>query len=223
MDLLVIAGCIIIIILFAVMMYYLSETASCKTNYKELEKKYELDTTPIKLQIADLKTQVFDLENEKKNLKTTVDRQDARNKLLEKNIFGKFSNGELVSNEGNCVSIADSTKGDLTFLQLKDTLKCNPIFSYEPNYRQISVKVGTATKCIDAFNENEVVLNDCIKNSQKQKFDYYPLYDTKLKSQLYAKCLAYDKESKILQLKRCDIPENIVVKDSVNNLYLANT
>lgn len=223
MDLIVIAACLIIIILFAVMLYYITETLTCKKKYGELEKKYEEDTTPIKLQISDLKTQVFDLQNEKKNLQVSLTRQEERSKLLGKNIYGKFTNGELTNSEEKCVSLADSTKGDLTFLQVKNTTKCNPIFSYEPNYKQISVKVGTSTKCIDAFNENEVVLNDCIKNSQKQKFDYYPLFNGKLKSQLYSKCLAYDKESNILQLKKCDVDETIFVKDSDKYLYLENS
>jgi hypothetical protein len=223
MDLIVISACLVIVILFAVMLYYITETFSCKKSYVELEKKYEQDTTPIKLQISDLKTKVFDLENERKNLQISLTQQEERGKLLGKNIFGKFTNGELVNNEGKCISIADSTKGDLTFLQLKNTIKCNPIFSYEPNYKQIGVKVGTSTKCIDAFNENEIVLNDCIKNSQKQKFDYFPLFNGKLKSQLYSKCLAYDKESNILQLKQCDVDESIVVKDSDKYLYLGNS
>ena len=147
-----------------------------------------------------------------------------------KNIFGKFTNGELVNNEGKCISIADSTKGDLTFLQLKNTIKCNPIFSYEPNYKQIGVKVGTSTKCIDAFNENDIVLNDCIKNSQKQKFDYYPFFnDGKLYSGLYSKCISYNKESNILVLAKCEDDNdnnnndnNIIVSNSINNLYLKN-
>jgi hypothetical protein len=222
MDLIVIAACLVIVILFAVMLYYITETFSCKKSYVELEKKYEDDTKPIKIQISDLKTKVFDLENERKNLQVSLTQQEERGKLLGKNVFGKFTNGEIVNNEGKCVSIADSTKGDLTFLQLKNTIKCNPIFSYEPNYKQISVKVGTSTKCIDAFNENEIVLNDCIKNSQKQKFDYFPLFNGKLKSQLYSKCLAYDKESNILQLKQCDVDETVVVKDSDKYLYLGN-
>lgn len=222
MDLIVIAACLVIVILFAVMLYYITETFSCKKSYVELEKKYEDDTKPIKIQISDLKTKVFDLENERKNLQVSLTQQEERGKLLGKNVFGKFTNGEIVNNEGKCVSIADSTKGDLTFLQLKNTIKCNPIFSYEPNYKQISVKVGTSTKCIDAFNENEIVLNDCIKNSQKQKFDYFPLFNGKLKSQLYSKCLAYDKESNILQLKQCDVDESVVVKDSDKYLYLGN-
>ena len=223
MDLIVIESVFLIVILFAIMLYYITETSSCKRRYVDLEKKYEEDTTPIKLQISDLKTKVFDLETEKKNLQVSLTRQEERGKLLGKNIFGKFSNGELTNSEGKCVSVADSTKGDLTFLQVKNTIKCNPMFSYEPNYKQISVKVGTSTKCIDAFNENEVVLNDCIKNSQKQKFDYYPLFNGKLKSQLYSKCLAYDKESNILQLKRCDVDESIFVKDSDKYLYLENS
>jgi hypothetical protein len=222
MDSITIACSVILIVVIAVMGYYISETLACKQNYKDLEKKYEQDTTPIKLQIADLNTKVFDLENAKKILEENLRTTEARKVLLQKNVFGKFAEGELSDFDGNCVSIADSTKGDLTFLQVKNTQKCNPIFSYEPNYKQISVKVGTATKCVDAFNENEVVLNDCIRNSQKQKFDYYPLYDGKLKSQLYSKCLSYDKESKILQLKKCDIDENIIVKNSDNHIYLIN-
>ena len=159
MDLIVIAACLVIVILFAVMLYYITETFSCKKSYVELEKKYEDDTKPIKIQISDLKTKVFELENDREKLQVLLTGQEERNKLLSKNILGKFTNGELVDNEGRCVYIADSTKGDLTFLQIKDTKKCNPIFSYEPNYKQISVKVGTSTKCIDAFNENEIVLN----------------------------------------------------------------
>jgi len=189
---------------------------------KKLDKKNENDPNIIKIQISDLKTKVFELENERGKLQVLLSDKEEQNKLLGKNILGKFTNGELVDNEGRCVYIADSTKGDLTFLQVKNTTKCNPIFSYEPNYKQISVKVGTSTKCIDAFNENEIVLNDCIKNSQKQKFDYYPLFNGKFKSQLYSKCLSYNKESNILQLKQCDVDESIVAKDSDKYLYLEN-
>lgn len=222
MDSITIACSVTLLIVVVVMGYYISETLACKQNYKDLEKKYEKDTTPINIQITDLNTKVFDLQNEKKILQDNLEKSDASKTLLQKNVLGKFIDGLLSDTDGNCVSIADSTKGDLTFLQLKNTQKCNPIFSYEPNYKQISVKVGSATKCIDAFNENEVVLNDCIKNSQKQKFDYYPLYDGKLKSQLYSKCLTYDKESKIIQLKKCDTDESIIVKNSDNYIYLPN-
>jgi hypothetical protein len=169
-----------------------------------------------------LKTKIFGLENDKEQLQDNLAKTEARNVLYKKNIVGKFVDGSLINKEGNCVSIADSTKGDLTFLQVKNTPKCNPIFSYDPNYKQISVKVGVSTKCIDAFNENDVVLNDCIKNSQKQKFEYFPLHDSKLRSSLYSKCLTYDKESKILQLKPCNLDENILVKDSDKYLYLQN-
>jgi hypothetical protein len=212
----------ICVIITGFLIYYVSETLSCKKNYKDLEIKYEQDTTPIKIQIADLKTKVFGLENDKKQLEENLSRTEARNVLYKKNIIGKFTDGSLINNAGNCVSIADSTKGDLTFLQVKNTQKCNPIFTYDPSYKQIIVKVGTSTKCVDAFNENDVVLNDCIKNSQKQKFDYFPLYDSKLKSSLYSKCLTYDKESNIIQLKPCNKDENILVKESDKYLYIQN-
>ena len=222
MDLQFVGSSSVIVILLSILMYYLSDSWACNKNLKDLRVKYEQDTTPIKLQIEDLKTQVFSLETERSQLQENLARTEARRDLVTRNVLGKFTKGELTSLDGKCVSIADSSKGDLTFLQVKQTLKCNPIFSYEPNYKQISVSVGTATKCVDAFNENEIVLNDCIKNSQKQKFDYYPIFDGRLKSQLYSKCLGYNKESGILQLRPCDSKDAIIVKDSAKHLALIN-
>ena len=223
-DTTTILSIVIIIILSITTIFFISEQIFCKQSLSNLQVKYEQDTTPIKLQISNLKTDIFDLQTEKTQLKDTLSKREARNALLEKNVLGKFHNGDLITKNGDCVGIADTTKGDLSFLQVKNTKKCNSIFSYDPNYKQISLQVGTTTKCIDAFNENDIVLNDCIKNSQKQKFDYYPFFnDGKLYSGLYSKCISYNKESNILRLEKCeDDDNNIIVSNSVNNLYLQN-
>jgi hypothetical protein len=222
-DTTTILSIVIIIILSITTIFFISEQIFCKQSLSNLQVKYEQDTTPIKLQISNLKTDIFDLQTEKTQLKDNLSKRDARNALLEKNVLGKFNNGDLITKNGDCVGIADTTKGDLSFLQVKNTKKCNSIFSYDPNYKQISLQLGTTTKCIDAFNENDIVLNDCIKNSQKQKFDYYPFFnDGKLYSGLYSKCISYNKESNILRLEKCDDDNNIIVSNSVNNLYLQN-
>lgn len=214
---------IIIIILSITTVFFISEQIFCKQSLSNLQVKYDQDTTPIKLQISNLKTDIFNLQTEKTQLKDNLSKREARNSLLEKNVLGKFDNGGLITKNGDCVGIADTTKGDLSFLQVKNTKKCNSIFSYDPNYKQISLQVGTTTKCIDAFNENDIVLNDCIKNSQKQKFDYYPFFnDGKLYSGLYSKCISYNKESNILGLEKCEDDNNIIVSNSINNLYLQN-
>lgn len=214
---------IIIIILSITTVFFISEQIFCKQSLSNLQVKYDQDTTPIKLQISNLKTDIFNLQTEKTQLKDNLSKREARNSLLEKNVLGKFDNGSLITKNGDCVGIADTTKGDLSFLQVKNTKKCNSIFSYDPNYKQISLQVGTTTKCIDAFNENDIVLNDCIKNSQKQKFDYYPFFnDGKLYSGLYSKCISYNKESNILGLEKCEDDNNIIVSNSINNLYLQN-
>ena len=130
---------------------------------------------------------------------------------------------EIISNKYNdlCQTSSDINEHLPTLYEYAK--KCNSIFSYDPNYKQISLKVGTTTKCIDAFNENDIVLNDCIKNSQKQKFDYYPFFnDGKLYSGLYSKCISYNKESNILGLTKCEDDNNIIVSNSIDNLYLQN-
>jgi hypothetical protein len=223
MDTTTILSIVIIVILSIATIFFISEQVSCKQSLSNLQVKYDEDTTPIKLQISNLKTDIFNLQNEKTQLQDNLSKREARNSLLEKNVLGKFDKGDLITKNGDCIGIADTTKGDLSFLQVKNTKKCNSIFSYDPNYKQISVQVGSSTKCIDAFNENDIVLNDCIKNSQKQKFDYYPFFnDGKLYSGLYSKCISYNKDSNILSLAKCEDDNNIIVSNSTNNLYLQN-
>jgi hypothetical protein len=223
MDTTTILSIVIIVILSITTIFFISDDVSCKQSLSNLQIKYDQDTTPIKLQISNLKTDIFNLQNEKTQLQDNLSKREVRNSLLEKNVLGKFDKGDLITKNGDCVGISDTTKGDLSFLQVKNTKKCNSIFSYDPNYKQISLKVGTSTKCIDAFNENDIVLNDCIKNSQKQKFDYYPFFnDGKLYSGLYSKCISYNKESNILGLAKCEDDNNIIVSNSINNLYLQN-
>jgi hypothetical protein len=229
-DTTTILSILIIIILSITTIFFISEQIFCKQSLSNLQVKYEQDTTPIKLQISNLKTDIFNLQTEKTQLKDNLSKREVRNSLLERNVLGKFDKGDLIAKNGDCIGIADTTKGDLSFLQVKNTKKCNSIFSYDPNYKQLNVQVGTTTKCIDAFNENDIVLNDCIKNSQKQKFDYYPFFnDGKLYSGLYSKCISYNKESNILVLAKCEDDNdnnnndnNIIVSNSINNLYLKN-
>lgn len=149
-----------------------------------------------------------------------------RNTLLEKNIPGIFQNADLFSSEKNCISIAESTRGDLQYLELSKSNNCNNIFTYDPVNKQIIVKMNDSTKCITSLNETDIVLNDCVKTSEKQKFNYYPLSDGKFYSSLYSKCLSYNPNDNsnnkynIVQLDNCRAANNIFYKQG--DLFLPN-
>ena len=148
-----------------------------------------------------------------------------RNTLLEQNIHGIFQNADLFSSEKNCISIAESTRGDLQYLELSKSNNCNNIFTYDPVNKQIIVKTNDSTKCITSLNETDIVLNDCVKTSEKQKFNYYPLSDGKFYSSLYSKCLSYNSsdnssDNSIVQLDNCKADNNIFYKRG--DLFLPN-
>lgn len=143
-----------------------------------------------------------------------------RNTLLEQNIPGIFQNADLFSSEKKCISIAESKRGDLSYLELSKLKNCNNIFTYDPANKQIIVKINDSTKCITSLNEKDIVLNDCVKTSEKQKFNYYPLSDGKFYSSLYSKCLSYNNDSNIVELDNCKASNNIFNK--VGNLFLPN-
>lgn len=152
----------------------------------------------------------------------------SRIKLLEKNIIGKFDKSPLITILDNgCTTIADDTIGDYTFLKLIKnctTPQNYNIFNYEPIYKQISVQLGDQSKCLDAVNETNIILNECLKTSQKQKFAYYPLDNGKIKSVLYSTCIGYNKDTNLLELQECNRSTNITTQLSErdSHLYLVN-
>lgn len=143
-----------------------------------------------------------------------------KNTLLEQNIPGIFQNVELFNNDKNCISISESMRNDLSYLELSKTKNCNNIFTYDPVNKQIIVKTNESSKCITSLNETDIVLNDCVKTSEKQKFNYYPLFDGKFYSSLYSKCLSYNNDSNIIELDNCRASNNISNKQG--NLFLPN-
>ena len=52
---------VVIVILSITTIFFISEDVSCKQSLSNLKIKYEEDTTPIKLQISNLKTDIFNL------------------------------------------------------------------------------------------------------------------------------------------------------------------
>jgi hypothetical protein len=125
------------------------------------------------------------------------------------------------------VSIADATKGDFSYLQL-NTLCKEPdqvkIFSYDPVYKQIIMDLGQQKRCIDAVNENDIVINECLRTSQKQKFNYFPLYGGRFKSMLYNKCIGFNPENNILELQTCNDNTNVMTRKDKqqSHLFLEN-
>ena len=68
-DTTTILSILIIIILSITTIFFISEQIFCKQSLSNLQVKYEQDTTPIKLQISNLKTDIFNLQTEKTQLK----------------------------------------------------------------------------------------------------------------------------------------------------------
>jgi hypothetical protein len=143
-----------------------------------------------------------------------------RNNLLEKNISGIFTNSDLTNEDKKCIDISSRKRGAFQYLELTDFQKCNDIFTYEPINKQLFVKTNESTKCITSLNENDLVLNDCVKTFDKQQFDYFPMHDGKFHSSLYSKCLSYNKDSNIIELDDCRGSNNIVKS---GNLFLPNS
>lgn len=205
---------IIILISIGLLIY---KWYSSNIEIRELESKCNVDMYTIKEQNKNLTT-----ENTK--LKSTLNQSDTRLKLLNKNMIGIFDKSSISNKENNkCVSIAQNTKGDNILLQLDKNCTDSKIFTYDPNYKQVTTNYRDQTKCIDTFNETDIVLSDCIKNSQKQKFNYYPLLDNKLHSVLYSKCLSYNTDTNIIQLESCDKDTNLIINNLAKEvLYITN-
>jgi hypothetical protein len=156
------------------------------------------------------------LTKRKSELEDTTAKDKQYIASLEKNVSGEFENIVLKSKPDLCVKIATKTKGDFTFLQEQSDCVESDNFSYDPIQQQIRTN---KTKCIEAFNENDIILSECSSTSLKQRFMYYPLYDGKLKSTLYSKCLGTNADG-LLSLQSCDL-SNIVTKNG--SIYLPNS
>ena len=153
-------------------------------------------------------------------MQTQTGELQTRNTLLEKNINGIFVNSDLVNEDKKCVDISSKKRGAFQYLELSNLQKCNDIFTYEPINKQLFVKTNESTKCITSLNDNDIILNDCIKSFDKQQFDYFPMHDGKFHSSLYSKCLSYNKDSNIIELDDCRESNNIVKR---SNLFLPNS
>lgn len=214
----------VITLFVALFVVYWQQNADCRSNFEKLQQKYEDDTKPLKFQVSDLKTKIFELTQDKEQLSKNIGTRDGTIKKLEQNVYGKFDNGYIVSDKDrSCVTLADNTKGDYSLLQLNVTCK-NPekinIFSYDPVYKQLQIKLGSSVKCVDSLNENDVIVSDCIKTAQKQKFNYFPLYDGRFKSMLYSKCLGYNLDNNIIELQKCGEITNISTPKELQRTHL---
>ena len=158
--------------------------------------------------------------DETDELQRQTGKLQTRNTLLEKNINGIFVNSDLVNEDKKCVDISSKKRGAFQYLELSNLQKCNDIFTYEPINKQLFVKTNESTKCITSLNDNDIILNDCIKSFDKQQFDYFPMHDGKFHSSLYSKCLSYNKDSNIIELDDCRESNNIVKR---SNLFLPNS
>ena len=158
--------------------------------------------------------------DETDELQRQTGKLQTRNTLLEKNINGIFVNSDLVNEDKKCVDISSKKRGAFQYLELSNLQKCNDIFTYEPINKQLFVKTNESTKCITSLNDNDIILNDCIKSFDKQQFNYFPMHDGKFHSSLYSKCLSYNKDSNIIELDDCRESNNIVKR---SNLFLPNS
>lgn len=210
---------LICIILAGLFGYYLYQDTSCENELTTLQNSNNSTINHLK----DLESLKMDLA---KSEQSNVDKSN-RITMLEKNIYGKFDKTSLSNaNLNRCVRIADNTKGDYTYLQL-DTKCTEPsvynIFSYEPNNKQLLV----GNKCLDTINENDIVVDDCIITSQKQKFDYFPYNGGRIKSSLYSKCLGYNATSNLLELQECENTSNFLIQTNPGlwskHLYTMNS
>lgn len=214
----------VVVLLIVLFVVYWRQSTDCKNDLEKLQKQYNTDTQPLKFQMSDLNTKVFELTQDQKQLNTDISNRDSRIKKLEQNLYDKFDNGYIVSDKNDtCVTISDDTKGEYNLLQLNSNCK-NPekmkIFSYDPVYKQLQIKMGSSMKCVDSMNENDVIISDCIKTAQKQKFNYFPLYDGRFKSMLYSKCLGYNSDDKIIELQKCGETTNIKTPKELQNTHL---
>lgn len=200
----------------------------CESKFQKIQQKYDNDIKPMNESIKEYRIKVGELVTQNEKYEKSLSEQTSMNKLFEKNIIGNFSNNYIISDkEDACVEVSKDKKGDVSFLGLNKNCfdpKKYSIFNYDPVDRQLIVKIDDTQRCVEAFNTNDVILNDCIKTSQRQKFNYYPLYDGKFKSAVYSKCLGYNPESNIIELQKCGDNTNIKIKDSLRKeqLFLEN-
>lgn len=218
-----------ILIIFTIMLIFNSiELNDCKYKYFKLEKKYDDDIKPKDEAVKELNVKNDDLRLKNDKYENRLREISNFNDTLQKNVIGIFNNNYILSDKpDSCVDIVSERKGDISYLDLN--LNCiDPnkykIFNYEPINRQLYINLGNEQKCVEAFNTTDVILNDCSKTSQRQKFNYYPMYDGSFKSMLYSKCLGYNPETKIIELQKCNDSTNIRIKEQQRkeHLFLEN-
>lgn len=165
---------------------------------------------PASLRELDAQRQIVEIQSELNEKDEEIFRLASKLSTIQNKYIGEFEKIPLGDTQGSCIKIGNDTKGAFNVLTKssscadEDDVK---IFSYNNENRQ--VKVGD-NFCIDAVNENDVILSNCIKSSQRQLFQYYPYVDGKLKSSLYNKCLGVNSDS-IVELQECNLDTNIVV------------
>ena len=160
------------------------------------------------------------LEVKTNELQKKIENANNKNILLEKNINGIFENSDLRNEDAKCIDISSKKRGAFQYLELTNFEKCNDIFTYDPIDKHLVVKTNESTKCVTSLNENDIILNDCLKTFDKQQFDYYPMHDGKFHSSLHSKCLSYNKDSNIIELDNCKGSNTISKR---GNLFLQNS
>jgi len=160
------------------------------------------------------------LEVKTNELQKKIENANNKNILLEKNINGIFENSDLRNEDAKCIDISSKKRGAFQYLELTNFEKCNDIFTYDPIDKHLVVKTNESTKCVTSLNENDIILNDCVKTFDKQQFDYYPMHDGKFHSSLHSKCLSYNKDSNIIELDNCKGSNTISKR---GNLFLQNS
>lgn len=171
--------------------------------------------------LEDMEIKLYNQSIKTDELQRKLEDVNNKNTLLEKNINGIFENSDLTNKDKKCIDISSKKRGAFQYLELTDFEKCNDIFTYDPVNKHLLVKTNESTKCITSLNENDIVLNDCVKTFDKQQFDYYPMHDGKFHSSLHSKCLSYNKDSNIIELDNCTLGNNNISKSS--NLFLPNS
>jgi hypothetical protein len=169
----------------------------------------------------DMEIKLYNQSIQTDELQRKIEDANNKNTLLEKNINGIFENSNLTNEDKKCIDISSKKRGAFQYLELTDFEKCNDIFTYDPVNKHLLVKTNESTKCITSLNENDIILNDCVKTFDKQQFDYYPMHDGKFHSSLHSKCLSYNKDSNIIELDNCALGSNNISKRG--NLFLPNS
>lgn len=202
---------------------------NCNRKYDDLKYLYSKDIIPIEQAVKQYKIDLEEYRDQNKKYDALIKEQSDLNEKLQKNIIGTFNKTALLTNlENSCVKFAKNERDDIMYLNLNTNCISTDIYklyTYDPINRQLIVKVDDKDKCVDAYNNTDIVLNDCITTSQKQKFNYYPLYDGGFKSTVYSKCLGYNPDSNKIELQKCGEKTNIKTKDTLRkeHLYLENS